>query len=72
MTKLISIVTGILTLTVAGFAFAVSFTSLTEMAHEYNFPIPFLLPLTLEAGMIVFSANALYRKLNKEPARLKK
>lgn len=66
--KLISILTGILTLTVALFSFIVSFVSLRTVAGQFAFPIPILMPLIIEAGVIIFSINALYRYLNREKA----
>lgn len=66
--KIISIITGLLTLTVALFSFVVSFVSLQTIAKENQFPIPALFPLTIEAGVIIFSINALYRHLNGEKA----
>lgn len=64
--KTLSVLTGLLTLTVAIFSFTVSFVSLANIAEQYGFPIPMLLPLTIEAGVIIFSINALYRYLNQE------
>lgn len=62
--KQISILTGLLTLTVALFSFTVSFVSLQTLAQDFKFPIPFLFPLIIEASVIIFSLNALYRYLN--------
>lgn len=64
--KWISILTGLLTLTVALFSFSVSFVSLENISSQFGFPIPFLFPLTVEAGVVIFSLNALYRYLNQE------
>lgn len=67
--RFISILTAILTLLVAVFTFITSFVSLTGIAQEYGFPIPVLLPLTIEAGVIIFSLNAIWRSLNREATR---
>lgn len=67
--KLISWLTGLLTLTVAIFSFVVSFVSLVGISREFGFPIPYLFPLTIEAGVIIFSLNAIYRSLNKEVSK---
>ncbi len=64
--KWISILTGLLTLTVALFSFIVSFVSLRDISSEFGFPIPVLFPLTIEAGVIIFSINAFYRYLNQQ------
>ena len=64
--RVISILTGLLTLTVAIFSFTVSFVSLENISRDFGFPIPFLFPLTVEAGVVIFSLNALYRSLNRE------
>lgn len=64
--RFISIITGVLTLTIALFSFIVSFVSLETISGEFGFPIPYLFPLIIEAGVIVFSINALYRYLNQK------
>lgn len=64
MTKL-AWLTATLTLCMAGFAFTLSFVALTDLAGQHAVPIPFLFPLIVEAGVIVFSFNAVYRSNNR-------
>lgn len=67
--KIIAWVTGLLTLLLALFSFILSFTALTALAAEHGFSIPPLFPLVVEAGVIIFSLNALYRSLHGESAK---
>jgi len=68
-TKTIAWITGTLTLLLALFSFTLSFNALTDLAAKHNVSIPYLFPLVVEAGVIIFSLNALYRSLNGEHAR---
>ena len=68
-TRLLSILTGALTLLLALFSFVLSFNSLADLAAHHNISIPILFPLTVEAAVVVFSLNALYRSLHGEAAR---
>ena len=68
-TKTIAWLTGSLTLLLALFSFILSFNALTDLAAKHNVSIPYLFPLVVEAGVIIFSLNALYRSLNGEHAR---
>lgn len=68
-TKVIAWITGTLTLLLALFSFVLSFNALTELAAEHNVSIPYLFPLVVEAGVIIFSLNALHRSLHGEHAR---
>lgn len=65
----ISWLTGILTLLLATFSFVLSFNALTDLAKQHGVSIPPLFPFTVEAAVIVFSLNALYRSLSGEQAR---
>ena len=67
--RIIAWVTGLLTLTVAIFAFILSFTSLADMAVRHGVSIPVLFPLIVEAGVVIFSLNALYRSIQGESAK---
>lgn len=64
--KIISWLTGLLTLLLALFSFILSFTALTDLAAKHQFSIPFLFPLVVEAGVVIFSFNALYRSTHGE------
>lgn len=68
-TKPIAWITGSLTLLMALFSFVLSFNALTDLAAKHGISIPFLFPLTVEAGVIIFSLNALYRSLHSESAK---
>lgn len=68
-TKSIAWITGTLTLLLALFSFVLSFNALTDLAARHNISIPYLFPLVVEAGVIIFSLNALYRSLHGEHAR---
>ena len=67
-TKIIAISTGVLTILLALFAFILSFNALADLATQHGVSIPFLFPFVVEAAVIVFSLNALYRSLQGESA----
>ena len=69
-TNLIAILTGALTLLLALFSFVLSFNALADLAANHGISIPILFPLTVEAAVVVFSLNALYRSLHGESARV--
>lgn len=69
MTKLITWLTGLLTLLLSVFTFILSFNALTDLAQQHGVSIPPLFPFVVEFAVIVFSLNALYRSLNNEPAK---
>jgi hypothetical protein len=66
--KIIAWVTGILTLSLAFCSFILSFNALSDLAARHGFTIPTLFPLIVEAGVIIFSLNALYRSIYNERA----
>lgn len=68
-TKTIAWITGSLTLLLALFSFVLSFNALADLAREHQVSIPYLFPLVVEAGVIIFSLNALYRSIHDEHAR---
>ena len=68
-TKAIAWITGTLTLLLALFSFILSFNALTDLAARHHISIPYLFPLVVEAGVIIFSLNALYRSLHGEHAK---
>lgn len=68
-TKLIAWITGSLTLLMAAFSFVLSFNALTDLAAKHGVSIPPLFPLVVEAGVVIFSLNALYRSIHGESAR---
>lgn len=68
-TKTIAWITGSLTLLLALFSFILSFNALTDLAARHHISIPYLFPLVVEAGVIIFSLNALYRSLYGEHAK---
>lgn len=68
-TKTIAWITGSLTLLMALFSFVLSFNALTDLAAKHGVSIPPLFPLVVEAGVVIFSLNALYRSLHGESAR---
>lgn len=68
MVKFISWLTGLLTLALGVFSFILSFNSLTDLAAQHNVSIPFIIPILLEFGMIVFSLNALSKSIEGEKA----
>jgi flagellar biosynthesis chaperone FliJ len=67
--RIIAWLTGILTLLLALFSFVLSFNALTDLAANHGVSIPLLFPLVVEAGVVIFSLNALYRSLHGENAR---
>lgn len=68
--RIIAWLTGVLTLLLALFSFILSFNALTDLAAKHRVSIPILFPLTVEAGVVIFSLNALYRSLHGESAKL--
>lgn len=68
--KTLSAITGLLTLLIALFSFTLSFNALTDLAAKHGVSIPPLFPLVVEAGVVVFSLNALYRSLYGESAKV--
>ena len=68
--KIIAYTTGLLTLLLALFSFVLSFNALTDLAAKHGVSIPPLFPFVVEAAVIVFSLNALYRSLQGESARV--
>jgi hypothetical protein len=68
-TKLIAWLTGGLTLLMAVFSFILSFNALTDLAAKNGVSIPLLFPLVVEAGVVIFSLNALYRSIHGESAK---
>lgn len=68
-TRTIAWLTGSLTLLMAVFSFILSFNALADLAAKHQISIPFLFPLVVEAGVIIFSLNALYRSIHGESAR---
>lgn len=68
-TKTIAWITGSLTLLMALFSFILSFNALTDLAAKHGVSIPPLFPLVVEAGVIIFSLNALYRSIHGESAK---
>ncbi len=68
-TQTIAKITGTLTLLLALSSFILSFNALTDLASQHNISIPFLFPLVVEAGVIIFSLNALHRSIQGEHAR---
>lgn len=68
-TKLIAWLTGTLTLLMALFSFILSFNALSDLAVKHQVSIPPLFPLVVEAGVVIFSLNALYRSIHGESAK---
>lgn len=68
--QLIAWLTGLLTLLLALFSFILSFQALQDLAGQHGLAIPALFPLIVEAAVIIFSLNALYRSLAGESARM--
>jgi sugar-specific transcriptional regulator TrmB len=68
-TKAIAWITGTLTLLLALFSFTLSFNALADLAAQHNISLPYLFPLVVEAGVIIFSLNALHRSLHGEHVR---
>ena len=67
--RIIGWLTGLLTLLLALFSFILSFNALTDLAAEHGVSIPILFPLVVEAGVVIFSLNALYRSLHGESTK---
>jgi len=67
--KSIAWLTGALTLLLALFSFILSFNALSDLAAKHHVSIPYLFPLVVEAGVVIFSLNALYRSIYDEHAR---
>lgn len=68
-TKFIAWITGGLTLLLALFSFILSFNALADLAAKHSVSIPLLFPLVVEAGVVIFSLNALYRSIHGESAK---
>lgn len=68
-TKGIAWITGGLTLLLTLFSFILSFNALADLAAQHSVSIPPLFPLVVEAGVVIFSLNALYRSLAGESTR---
>lgn len=68
-TKIIAWLTGSLTLLMAVFSFVLSFNALTDLAAKHGVSIPALFPLVVEAGVVIFSLNALYRSIHGESVK---
>ncbi len=62
--QIIAWLTGLLTLSLALFSFILSFNALADLANEHSISIPILFPLVVEAGVVIFSLNALYRSIH--------
>ena len=67
--RVIAYITGLLTLLLALFSFILSFNALADLASANGVSLPLLFPLIVEAGVVIFSLNALYRSLHGESAR---
>lgn len=67
--RIIAWLTGLLTLLLTLFSFILSFNALTDLAAKHGFSIPFLFPLVVEAGVVIFSLNALHRSTQGESAK---
>ena len=68
--RIIAWLTGLLTLLLALFSFILSFNALTDLAAQHGISMPVLFPLIVEAGVVIFSLNALYRSLQGESAKV--
>ena len=68
--RIIAWLTGLLTLLLALFSFILSFNALTDLAAQHGISVPMLFPLIVEAGVVIFSLNALYRSLQGESAKV--
>ena len=69
MLRLIAWITGLLTLSLAGFAFVLSFNALADLAGTHGVSVPPLFPLVVEAAVIIFSLNVLYKSLTGQRTR---
>ena len=67
--RIIAWLTGLLTLLLALFSFILSFNALSDLASDHGISIPILFPLVVEAGVVIFSLNALYRSLHGESTK---
>lgn len=67
-TRVITWITGVLTLLLATFAFILSFNSLSALALEHGVTIPALFPFVVEFAVVIFSLNALHRSLTDQSA----
>lgn len=67
--KIIAWLTGLLTLTLAVFAFVLSFNSLTDLALKHGVSIPPLFPFIVEFAVVIFSLNALHKSLTGQSAK---
>jgi hypothetical protein len=67
--RLITWLTGVLTLLLALFAFILSFNALTDLAGQHGVSVPPLFPFVVEFVVVIFSLNALHRLLYNEGAR---
>ncbi len=70
MNKWTTIITGLLTITLAGFAFALSYANLYAMAAEAGVKYPALIPLTIEGAVLVFSVAMLRNSLHGDDTRV--
>jgi hypothetical protein len=68
--KIISWVTGILTLLLALFSFILSFNALADLAQQHQLSIPILFPFVVEFAVVIFSLHALHRSLSGEGAKV--
>lgn len=64
--RIIAWLTGLLTLLLTLFSFILSFNALADLANDHGVSIPVLFPLVVEAGVVIFSLNALYRSIHGE------
>jgi|GEM_PF-1810656 len=67
--RIIAWLTGLLTLLLALFSFILSFNALADLAGDHGISIPILFPLVVEAGVVIFSLNALYRSIYGESTK---
>ena len=70
MNKITTVITGILTITLAGFAFALSYANLYNLAAESGVAYPALIPLTIEGAVLVFSVAMLRNSLHGDDTRV--
>lgn len=69
MNKVTTLITGILTLILAVFAFVLSFSNLYKLAAESGVAYPALIPLMIEGAVVVFSVAMLRNSLHGDPVR---
>jgi hypothetical protein len=67
--KVTTLITGILTLILAIFAFVLSFSNLYKLAAESGVAYPALIPLMIEGAVVVFSVAMLRNSLHNDPVR---